>query len=202
MVLTVEEALSRGTLRTNQILGHLGACRSSYFRWKKEELWKQATGGPTHLVQSFEILAQEKQAVLKYALEHPRIRHRELAWRMIDEDVACLSMSTVYRVLQENDLMCVRPGRRKRYRQEIEKASRPDEIWGTDLMYFKIQGVQQYLLNFIDEYSRYLVHWELLTSMDGHTISIAAQKALEGLLRDDQGKTKVQPIICSDNGSG
>ncbi len=128
-------------------------------------------------VQAFEALPEEKQAVVKYALEHPGVRHRELAWRMIDDDVAYLSMSTVYRILLSEELMCLRRGRKKRYRDEAEKASRPDEIWATDLMYLKVGGIQYYLLNFIDEYSRYLVHWELLTSMDGHSISIGAQKA-------------------------
>ena len=69
-------------------------------------------------------------------------------------------------------------------------------------MYLKIGGHQYYLLNFIDEYSRYLVHWELLTSMDGHSISIVAQKALEGLRLDHEGKVTIQPVIRSDNGSG
>ena len=98
--------------------------------------------------------------------------------------------------------MFLRPGRKKRYREDVEKASRPDEIWSTDLMYLKIGGHQYYLLNFIDEYSRYLVHWELLTSMDGHSISIGAQKALEGLRLDHEGKVTIQPVIRSDNGSG
>jgi len=30
-----------------------------------------------------------------------------------------------------------------------------------------VNGVNYYYLAFIDEYSRYIVHWELLSSMDG-----------------------------------
>lgn len=198
----VEEALSRGPLKTNEILKHLGVSRSNYFRWKKEKVWESSRPEPISPVQAFEALPEEKRAVVAYALEHPGIRHRELAWRMIDDDVAYLSASTVYRILRDEELMCARPGRKKRYREKIEKASRPDEIWGTDLMYLKIGSIQYYLVNFIDEYSRYLVHWELLTSMDGHSISIAAQKALESLSVDCDGKSRVQPIIRSDNGSG
>lgn len=140
--------------------------------------------------------------MVNYALEHPEIRHRELSWRMVDKDVAYLSQSTVYRILKGERLMCSRPGRKKRYRDELEKASRPDEIWATDLMYLTLGESQYYLLNFIDEYSRYLVHWELLTSMDGHSISIAAQRALETLNMNTQGQVTTQPIIRSDNGSG
>lgn len=189
-------------MRVDEVLAHLGIARSNYFRWKKEAAWEQERHEPTPPVQAFEALPEEKAAVLKYARAHPEIRHRELSWRMIDDDVAYFSSSTVYRILRENDLMCLRPGRQKRYRDETEKASRPDEIWATDLMYLTINDTQYYLVNFIDEYSRYLVHWDLLTSMDGHSISIAAQRALETLPKNASGEVKVKPIIRSDNGSG
>jgi putative transposase len=202
VIAEVDRAVARGSLKTNQVLQHLGIPRSSYFRWKKEKAWQRERTQPVPPVQAFEALPEEKQAVVNYALDHPGVRHRELAWKMIDEDVAYLSMSTVYRILRSEELMCLRRGRQKRYREEIEKASRPDEIWATDLMYLKVGGDQFYLVNFIDEYSRYLVHWELLTSMDGHSISVAAQRAIESLHLDQQGKATVQPIIRSDNGSG
>ena len=140
--------------------------------------------------------------MIDFALKHPELRHRELSWRMIDEDVAYLSASTVYRILRENELMHRRRGRTKRYREEKEKASAPDEIWATDLMYVTVGGQQYYLVTFIDEYSRYLVHWELLSSMDGHSISVAAQRAIETLPAGEDGKPAVKPTIRSDNGSG
>ena len=93
-------------------------------------------------------------------------------------------------------------GRQKRYREELEKASAPDEIWATDLMYITVGGVQYYLINFIDEYSRCLVHWELLSSMDGHSTSTAAQRAIETLPRDPNGALAKTPLIRTDNGSG
>jgi hypothetical protein len=61
--------------------------------------------------QVFEALPEEKQAVRKYALEHPEIRHRELSWRMLDDDIVALSSSSVYRILREQDLMQRQRGR-------------------------------------------------------------------------------------------
>jgi len=204
VVAAVEQAQSRSGMPTSTSLKHLGISRASYFRWKKERRWRgeRSAPPPPPPAQAFEALAEEKKAVVDYALKHPEIRHRELAWRMIDADVAFLSSSTVYRILKGERLMCERPGRKKRYRDEIEKASRPDQIWATDLMYLTLDESQYYLVNFIDEYSRYLVHWELLTSMDGHSISIAAQRALESLSMNSEGRVTTQPIIRSDNGSG
>jgi transposase InsO family protein len=202
VVCEVEQARTRSNMRVDDALSHLGIARSNYFRWKKEAGWKNIRKEPIPPVQAFEALAEEKAAVMKFALNHPEIRHRELSWRMIDEDVAYLSSSTVYRILRDARLVHCRPGRKKRYRDEIEKANGPDDIWATDLMYLTIGGAQYYLVNFIDEYSRYLVHWELLTSMDGHSISVAAQRALETLPRNASGEVVTKPIIRSDNGSG
>lgn len=189
-------------MRVSDSLRHLQVPRGTFYRWKKQRAWEREQSELVTPVQAFEALPDEKQAVVQYALDHPEIRHRELSWRMIDEDVAYLSASTVYRILRAEMLMHRQRGRTKRYREEAEKASRPDEIWATDLMYLKIGGVQYYLVTFIDEYSRYLVHWELLTSMDGHSISTAAQRAIETLPTDPDGKLTVTPTIRSDNGSG
>jgi hypothetical protein len=77
--------------------GALGIPRRTYYRWLKEEAWARTLPeGPVRPVQPYEALPEEKQAVVAYALKHPELRHRELAWRMVDEDVACLSPSTVY----------------------------------------------------------------------------------------------------------
>lgn len=198
----MDQARRRSSMNTTEALRHLGVSRSSYFRWKKEEPWRKAESVVVKPAQAFAALPEERNAVVKYALEHPGVRHRELSWRMVDEDVAYLSMSTVYRILQGEDLMCSHRGRKKRYRDEVEKAKHPDQIWGTDLMYLAIGSDQYYLVNFIDEYSRYLVYWELLSSMDGHSVSLAAQRALETLPVSGEGKVVTQPVIRSDNGSG
>ena len=154
-------------------------------------------------MQAYEATEEEKRAVRAYALKHPGIRHRELAWRMVDEDVAYLSPSTVYRILKEENLVCPWRRRKKRTREEEEKAQRPDEIWATDLMYVQIGGRMYYLLSFLDEYSRLIVHHALVPSMDGMTVSVEAQAAIERLLREKGGEIPLggMPRMRSDNGS-
>jgi len=180
----------------------LGVPYSSFYRWKREESWKSPSSVAIQPVRVYEALAEEKAAVKEYAIANADIRHRELAWRMIDEGVAYLSPSTVYRILLEENLMNRQRGRKKRYREELEKASRPDQIWATDFMYLTIKGEQYFFTAFIDEYSRYIVHWELMSNMDGRSLSIAAQAALQTLPLDSQGRATIQPTIRSDNGSG
>ena len=202
MVAEVEQARARSALPVKTSLKLLGIAPRSYYRWQKEAAWQRAAREPVRPVQVYEALPTEQAAVKQYALAHPEIRHRELAWRMIDEDVAMLSPSSVYRILLEADLMNRQRGRVKRYRAEHEKASRPDQIWATDLMYVTLGEEQYFLIAFIDEYSRYIVDWELTSSMDGWTLSTAAQQALQTLPRDNEGRVTVQPLIRSDNGSG
>ena len=198
---TVEQTKERSGWPAKRTLAALGVSRGSYYRWLQEEAWAQEAAD-VRPVQAFEVLPAERAAVLAYARQHPEIRHRELAWRMIDEEVAFVSASTVYRILREANLMCRQRGRKKRYRDQIEKATRPDERWGTDLMYVTVSGVNYYYLAFIDEYSRYIVHWELLSNMEGHSVSLGGQKALETLPRTERGELSAQPEIRSDNGSG
>lgn len=200
---TVVQTKERSEWPAKQTLATLGIARRSYYRWLKEEKWaQQLPEPPLKPVQPYEALPEEKQAAVAYALKHPELRHRELAWRMVDEDVACLSPSTVYRILKEATLVCPWRRRSKRRREQDEKATRPNEIWATDLMYVQVGSGTYFFVSFIDEYSRYVVHHELVLGMDGVTVSLAAQKAIDTLAKGPDGLPLERPVIRSDNGSG
>lgn len=198
----VERARQRSGWPAKKTLAVLGVPRRTYYRWLKEEAWARALPAePVRPVQPFEALPEEKQAVLDYARRHPELRHRELAWRMVDEDVACLSPSTVYRILKEANLVCPWRRRSKRHRAQEEKATRPNQRWVTDLMQLQIGVATYFFISFMDEYSRYIVHHEVLLGMDGIATSLAAQKAIETLPRGADGLPREKPEIQSDNGS-
>jgi transposase InsO family protein len=198
----VEQARKRSGWSAKRTLAALGIPRRTYYRWLQEEAWARALpAAPVKPVQPYEALAEEKQAVLDYARKHPELRHRELAWRMVDEDVACLSPSTVYRILKEANLVCPWRRRAKRQRAEEEKATRPNQRWVTDLMQIEVGGGVYYFVSFMDEYSRYIVHHELLTGMDGISVSLAAQAAIETLPCGEDGQPREKPEVQSDYGS-
>ena len=185
-------------------LHQLGVSPASYYRWRDAARQAKALAPePTRPVQAYEATDEEKRAVRAYALKHPGIRHRELAWRMVDEEVAFLSPSTVYRILKSQNLVCPWTRRKKRTREEAEKAQRPDEIWASDLMHVQIGPRMYYLLNFQDENSRLVVHHALVPSMDGRTVSVEAQAAIEQLLQEQGGEIPPtgMPRLRSDNGS-
>jgi putative transposase len=198
----VEQARQRSGWPAKRALQALGIPRRTYYRWLKDEARARTLPAePVKPVQPFEALAEEKQAVLDYARRHPELRHRELAWRMVDENIACLSASTVYRLLKEAQLVCPWRRRSKRRRAEEEKATRPNQRWVTDLMELRVGDGTYYFVSFLDEYARYIVHHEILLGMDGISTSVAAQAAIETLPRGEDGRPLERPEIQSDNGS-
>lgn len=122
-------------------------------------------------------LPDERQAVIDYALTRPTDGYRRLAWQMVDDDIAYLSESAVYRILDDADLLH-RWSRSRRGGNKPPKPTAPHERWHTDIMHLRVGDTWYFLVSFIDAYSRYLVHWELLTNMTAREITLAQAEAL------------------------
>lgn len=145
-------------------------------------------------VQFNAIIELEKQAVRDYALVHTEYRHRELAYRMIDEDVVYMSPSSVYRILREYNLINENTIKKREKRWDPhQKPKGPDEIWQSDITYINFRDRDYYLLLFLDVFSRYIVYWRLLTQMTGYTVRDAFSDALSA--------TGQYPILQTDRGS-
>lgn len=153
-----------------------------------------------HVADLDAVTAEEKQAVREYALAHPKDGYRRLAWQMVDEDVAFLSASSVYRVLSEADLL-YRWKRSAHSGTVPEKPTRPNERWHTDIMYLRVADTWYFLVTVLDSYSRYVVHWNLLSSMAAWDVSLVVQEALELTRRDYPGASEAKPDVVSDNGA-
>jgi transposase InsO family protein len=196
VVTLVEQTRTRSRWTIGDTLHALEIAPSSFHRWRQQlPTGDNGRRRPAHSM--FELLPDERQAIIDYARKYPDIRHRELAWRMLDDGACAASPSTVYRVLREAGLVCRWRSRRKAQGDgQRDAATRPDQRWQTDIRYTKVKGRNYYLLSFIDEYSRYVVHHELLTMMDGRTVSTEAQAAIETL--PESGS---RPTIQSDHGS-
>lgn len=189
----VEETKESSKWRVRDILQVLGVSRSTYYSWFKKD---ETTEKHTKRTNPYAVLPEERRVVIEYALAHPNLRHRVLAWKMVDENVVCLSPSTVYRILREADLIKRWNEKSKRDKEEKAKPERPNQKWQTDISYVKIGDKRYYLIPFLDEYSRYITYCELMDSMDGNAVSLAAQQAIDTLPKG------VTPVIQSDNGSG
>lgn len=94
----VELARNRSGWPAKRTLAALGVPARSYYRWLKHQAWaRETTAEPSAPpVSPYEALPEEKKAVIDYARKHTHLRHCEMAWRMVDEGVAMLYLSTVY----------------------------------------------------------------------------------------------------------
>ena len=185
--------------------------RYSHYGWRKKDIcrmWgisvkrfsslKNITPKPDtpRRIQLNAITSEEKGAVISYALSHTELNHREMSYRMIDEDAAFMSPSSVYRILKENNLLVKRRKREKPERwNPHERLTEPDQVWQTDLMNIYYGKRDYYFLSYLDVYSRFVVYYKLLMSMTGDTIRDATREAL--LITN-----RIPNIIQSDNGSG
>ena len=194
----VELTRERTGWTLGRILGKLALSKSRYHGWqrraRREKLEDSATMKGERLDQ---LLSEEKRSVTAYARSHPRDGYRRLAWQMIDEDVAFLSPSSVYRVLNEADLLS-RWKRSARVGEPPPKPVRPNERWHTDIMYLRVEDSWYFLVTVIDAYSRYVVYWDLRSSMTAADVRLVIQEALE---RSGMATALVKPQIVSDNGS-
>jgi putative transposase len=189
----VERARERSGWSVQRVLRRLGIRRSVYYEWRGRAAAKRlddlVPGGRCLSA----ILPEEKEAAIAFALEHPKEGYRRLAWMMVDADVAYLSPASVYRVLNDADLLY----RWKRSRKSGEKPAAPtapNQRWHTDIMYLRVADCWYFLVAVLDGYSRYVVHWELLTSMTAADVRLVIQHALEA-----NGLTNVE--VVTDNGS-
>lgn len=71
------------------------------------------------------------------------------------------------------------------------KIDRPDQVWAVDITYVRLRQGFMYLFVIIDLYSRYIVDFELSTTMDRHWVLECLKRALQrrkpGIINSDQG---------------
>lgn len=176
-----------------KILKHLGLKRSLYYVWAQR---RRENRLEDILPRSFlldRLLPEEEQSIIEYALIHPKEGYRRLAWMMVDNDIAYVSPSSVYNVLDEHDLL-YRWKRTTSIGIKPPKPTRPNEQWHIDIMYLWIGGRWYFMTSVLDAYSRYIVHWELLKSMHADEVTLVLQRALEKV----PGAT---PKIVNDHGT-
>ncbi len=199
---TVQSAREQSEYSVDEICSMLGVGRSSYYRYIRLRGFCRVPSLPKH---PYTLLPEEIDAVIAGALEWPELSSRALAFRLMREGRAFVSASSVYNILKQRGLNRLRPRKKKRYKRKRELPDGPDQRWQSDLKYVRVPKPDggwrnMYLLVFQDEYSRCVVHHELLWKMDGQSVSLAAQAAVDKL-KNDPGWNGSLPLIQSDNGS-
>jgi len=195
---TVERAQRRSGQPATEILTQLGLPAATYYRWAARA---QAGQLADHVVvprrQASPPTPQEVAAVRAGALTYPTLGYKRLAWLMVDHDIAYLRPYQVYQILLAHDLLARRPPVSSEALRRPPEPDHPDQVWHVDLMYLYIGRRWYYLVDILDGYSRFLVHWTLNLTMMADTVTLTVQEALEQLPPRRAG----EPKVVHDHGS-
>lgn len=132
------------------------------------------------------------------ALEHPALSCRQLAFKITDGGYF-ISESSVYRILKKAGLIAAPAFAVEQAADHFQDPTlRVHQMWQTDFTYFKIiHWGWHYLATILDDHSRYIVAWELCSTMKTED----AESVVEKALRKARLPKYAHPKLLSDNGS-
>jgi len=193
-------------LSVKATLKELGINRSTFYLWYRryEEYGYDGLATSYKRPQQFwnEIPGVERERVVETALKLPELSPRELACHITDEMGYYISESSVYRILKVCDLIS---SPAFTVITAAEKFAHPTErvnqLWQTDFTYLKvIQWGWYYLSTVMDDFSRYILTWELCKNSTAEDVKRSVERAIaiSGVKHVDVIN---RPRLLSDNGS-
>ena len=181
------------------LLGWLGLHAAKYHQWRQR--YGRANEHNSWIPRDCWLQDWETEAIVAFHQQYPLEGYRRLTFMMLDRDVVAVSPSSVYRVLKQAGLLGRRAGKPSQKGTGFVPPAGPHAHWHVDIAHLNIAGTFYYLCSILDGYSRYLVHWEIRTSMTELDVETILQRAREQVAPAD-GTTPgpVTPRIISDNG--
>ena len=176
----------------SKLLKFAGINRSKYYQWKDRYKQKNMHNGKQP--RDFWITDEEKNAVLNYYSKHSKEGYRAMTYMMIDDNIAYMSCSSVYRILCEAGVMRRKGCRKSKKGNGFDQPIQAHEHWHTDISYIKIAERFYFFIGVLDGYSRNLLHWEIREAMTEYDAEIVLQRALEQF-------PNAKPRIITDNGA-
>jgi transposase InsO family protein len=195
--------VTRSDLSANRTLKEIGLHKRTFYNWYARYLEEGYDGlvprtrNPRKTWNK--IPQQERNKVVEEALSHPELSSRELAVHIVDKHKWFISESSVYRILKAHGLITAPSHIVLAAADEFtRKTTRVNQMWQTDFTYFKIIAWGWYFLSTVmDDYSRYIISWDLRSNMTSEDVKPSIRQAMKAT-----GLTKnTAPVLLSDNGS-
>ncbi|MCK4828405.1 IS3 family transposase, partial [bacterium] len=173
-------------------ISRIGIPMSKYYEWRKR--YSQSNNHNGNSPRYWWILDGEKEAIVDYCRQRVNEGYRRLTYIMIDEDIAAVSPSSVYRILKDKGLLQDwNKGKASSKGNGFIQPKAPHDHWHMDIAYVNVMGSFMFLISVLDGYSRMILHHELRTTMTEYDVQITLQRALEKY-------PGVYPRLISDNG--
>jgi putative transposase len=203
----VIELVRKSPWPKRRTLAELGISRSTYYRWQRRYFEQGESGLLDRQPQPGRVWnrlrPEEERRIVTEGLRQPDWSSRELACWLTDHGGFSVSESTVYRVLKrhglirEVELKGFPAGQEYRY-----KPQRVNEKWQSDASYFFVVGWGwYYLISVLDDYSRYILAWDLKSDMTAQSMSEVVQEAVEWTGMERVPVTDRSKLL-TDRGSG
>jgi transposase-like protein/transposase len=195
------QVVERSEVSVNKTLKELGIHKSTFYGWYNAYRLNGYDGladkPPVKKQYWNQIPDEEKQLVIEMALDNPQKSSREVACLFTDTYRRFISESSTYRILKAQGLIQTPAFDLIKASDEFkDKTVRVNEMWQTDFTYFKIKGWGWYYLSTVlDDYSRYIIHWQLCKTMKSDD---AADTIEQAILKSNLTQ---KPKLLSDNGS-
>mgnify|MGYP001591792691 CR=1 FL=1 len=183
--------LERSEIQLKQLLKWGAISSGKYYNWKRR--YGKINSHNGKIPRDFWIQTSEKNEVINYFKTHPNEGYRRLCYMMIDENVVCISPTSVYRILKSEGLLR-KPALKSLKGTGFIQPLKAHEEWHMDIANISIGGRYYYLISILDGFSRYLVHFELRESMTSNDTQIVYQRALDKYPNES-------PRLITDNGS-
>jgi len=186
-------------------LDELGIARSTFYEWYQKYHDNGYDGLEDRLPcpRQFwnRIPDSEREHIVDTAIANPEMSPRQLAWHIVDTEGYFISESSVYRILKAYDLVAPPAYDIVMAAEKFHTPTRRvNEMWQTDFTYLKVIGWGwYYLTSILDDFSRYIIAWELCTSMSADDVKRVLDKAI-AITGADGVRIKHRPRLLSDNG--
>ena len=203
---TMEKAMVLALVKASktsksQTLAEIGIHRRTYYNWVGQE--KSGRKGSVKRRPWNRIMEKEEQLVLARARTSPELSSRQLSLQLVDDYGCWVSESTVYRVLKREGLIKTAEIKGFAAGKEYQhKTKKPNEMWATDCSYLRVvDWGYYYLVTVMDDYSRYILAWDLKRDMTADSLMDVVQRAIDatGMC---QVPVKDRTSLLSDNGAG
>jgi transposase InsO family protein len=174
-----------------RLVSWLGVSRSTFYSWC--ERYGQANAHNGRQPRDFWLHPWERKRIIGYYRAHPLEGYRRLTFMMLDGNVVAVSPSTTWRVLRGAGLLRKWNGTESKKGTGFHQPVRPHEHWHIDISYVNVAGTFYYMLVVLDGASRYIVAWDIRTSMTEWDVEIVLERAKERF-------PHARPRMISDNG--
>lgn len=187
----VQDARQKGQ-RVGEVLATLGIKRATYYRWKKGMGGRSSSPGGRSLIPA------EHTRIDQVKDAHPEYRHRRIQG-LLQTEGCYVSASAVYAHLKKRGQVEPYVRREAPWKQPRYEIRQRNLLWGSDWTKLSIGHVRWYLLTVIDWFSRLLIAFDVVPTVNASHVKAVYQQGLraQGILLSAEQK----PELRVDRGS-